>query len=552
LYRRDFDGQSPKDFKIYASVTGSSWTLLTEQTGVDDWTNSAKSYAFDTEVYYKYFVILVTKITRTNSAGVQTSGTLGEWELYGTEEGDESVDIVHRSIPNTPGQQQLAVYYEARDPNSYSFADSSNVYDLSGNGVTGTLTASGGFDSEYNAFTSSGSTTHAITATTSFSGSPAMSFSTWVKFDSFASNTSIFYLLGQINQNNQMVWMSADSSGTRWKVANGGIGAYYLYNNAKTMPTLNTWIHVTVTYVGGSTYPTGITLYLNGTKEVPSSSSGSSALTLPSNSPLYLGFYNSSTEFFDGSISNFRLYSKALNADQVRELYEYDAERFGHRQNLVALHKGNLGVGVPNPTSRFEVAGADGLQEFPPKAMTGYETYIEGHGVFRASASSEYNEIYRAWQAFDLSFGDNSAWLSYNGSYDDSTDLPSSNGDKFLNENGSWLKLTTPTKYTLNKVHVYPRIQRLDNVAAPGRGKIYASNDDINWTLLVNYDNLTYSQTNVFANIAVNSSSAYNHFVILVEELNSGASPGATYTYTAISGVRFFGTPAPSSSRTDT
>jgi hypothetical protein len=535
--------QAPKDFKIIGSNDDVNWDIISTHTGVTA-SETGKKHIVGATKAYKYLAIVVTRVQAISAS---SHVVISELEYWGTEEGDESVDIVHRSIPNTPGQQQLAVYYEARDPNSYSFADSTNVYDLSGNGVTGTLTASGGFDSEYNAFTSSGSTTHAITATTSFSGSPAMSFSTWVKFDSFASNTSIFYLLGQINQNNQMVWMSADSSGTRWKVANGGIGAYYLYNNAKTMPTLNTWIHVTVTYVGGSTYPTGITLYLNGTKEVPSSSSGSSALTLPSNSPLYLGFYNSSTEFFDGSISNFRLYSKALNADQVRELYEYDAERFGHRQNLVALHKGNLGVGVLHPTSRFEVAGADGLQEFPPKAMTGYETYIEGHGVFRASASSEYNEIYRAWQAFDLSFGDNSAWLSYNGSYDDSTDLPSSNGDKFLNEKGSWLKLTTPTKYTLNKVHVYPRIQRLDNVAAPGRGKIYASNDDINWTLLVNYDNLTYSQTNVFANIAVNSSSAYNHFVILVEELNSGASPGATYTYTAISGVRFFGTPAPSS-----
>ena len=51
LYRRDFDGQSPKDFKIYASITGSSWTLLTEQTGIDNWTNAAKSYNFDTGIY---------------------------------------------------------------------------------------------------------------------------------------------------------------------------------------------------------------------------------------------------------------------------------------------------------------------------------------------------------------------------------------------------------------------------------------------------------------------------------------------------------------------
>ncbi len=106
LYRRDFDGQSPKDFKIYASITGSSWTLLTEQTGIDNWTNSAKSYNFDTGIYYKYFAILVTKITRTNSAGAQTSGTLGELELYGYEEdppaGDTSIDTTFKSIMNTP------------------------------------------------------------------------------------------------------------------------------------------------------------------------------------------------------------------------------------------------------------------------------------------------------------------------------------------------------------------------------------------------------------------------------------------------------------------
>jgi hypothetical protein len=114
LYRRDFDGQSPKDFKIYASITGSSWTLLTEQTGIDNWTNAAKSYNFDTGIYYKYFAILVTKITRTNSAGAQTSGTLGELEIYGYEEytpaGDHSVDTTFMSRfnnPQTTGAQVL-------------------------------------------------------------------------------------------------------------------------------------------------------------------------------------------------------------------------------------------------------------------------------------------------------------------------------------------------------------------------------------------------------------------------------------------------------------
>jgi hypothetical protein len=544
VYKRGPDANNanqPKTGRVYGSNDGTTYDLLFTYSGLtyNGYKTPAKVINPNaTKQYYKRYRFVITE-THSNN---ETKVSIGEMDFWGYEEGDESVDIVHKSIPNTPGQQQLAVYYEARDPNSYSFADSSNVYDLSGSGVTGTITGNNGFDAEYNAWVFDGSGDYISGTQGLGTGNIKYSVSLWFKADITSGNRRLmsFGAQGTAYQSSTLLIYENDIHLDHW------------LSEIKTTTdviTAGKWYHVVAIHSGTGTNNINENhIYLNGVKQTVEAggASGNGTFNLQGNS-LALGADPNGNNPFDGSIANFRLYSKALNADQVRELYEYDAERFGHRQNVVALHKGNLGVGVTNPTSRFEVAGADGLQEFPPKAMTGYETYIEGHGVFRASASSEYNEIYRAWQAFDLSFGDNSAWLSYNGSYDDSTDLPSSNGDKFLNEKGSWLKLTTPTKYTLNKVHVYPRIQRLDNVAAPGRGKIYASNDDINWTLLVNYDNLTYSQTNVFANIAVNSSSAYNHFVILVEELNSGASPGATYTYTAISGVRFFGTPAPSS-----
>jgi hypothetical protein len=545
IYSRWNDpSRAPEDFRVYGSNDNANWTELLSVSGQQPPATGQEYEIIQTNVYYKYFGLVVTKIWGQNNYFA-----IDLVEYFGTEEGDESVDIVHRSIPNTPGQQQLAVYYEARDPNSYSFADSSNVYDLSGNGVTGTLNGVG-YDAVDNAFTFDGVNDYIeSTLPSTFVDDQVHTFSVWFKRTSSVDDDVLFSIAPTAGEtSNKVIQMRLnDNNDDDYSLS------YIFWNNdLRYSPELvdGMWYHLCGTYSGNGGTSDNKLLYLNGTLIQATQTYGtpSDLLDIDASSTLRVGsrVNHSSMYYFDGSIANYRLYSKALNADQVRELYEYDAERFGHRQNLVALHKGNLGVGVLHPTSRFEVAGADGLQEFPPKAMTGYESYMEGHGVFRASASSEYNEIYRAWQAFDLSFGDNSAWLSYNGSYDDSTDLPSSNGDKFLNEKGSWLKLTTPTKYTLNKVHVYPRIQRLDNVAAPGRGKIYASNDDINWTLLVNYDNLTYSQTNVFANIAVNSSSAYNHFVILVEELNSGASPGATYTYTAISGVRFFGTPAPS------
>ena len=174
---------------LWGKRDNATWYRIKDFSGLNTASLAINTIIVNQTTAYDEYRLQITEIVPYGGAG-PPAVSIGELELYGTEEGDTSVDVVHRSIPNTPGQQQLAVYWDANDSASYSFADSSNVYDLSGSGVKGTLNASGGFDSTYNAFTSSGSTPTAITATTSFTGSPAMSFSMWVKFDSFASTES--------------------------------------------------------------------------------------------------------------------------------------------------------------------------------------------------------------------------------------------------------------------------------------------------------------------------------------------------------------------------
>jgi hypothetical protein len=343
------------DFVIYAKKqSGDTWTNLGKFTGIAarQGTSPGVTVNVNSSDYYKFFALVATKRDSQFVQGV----SIRVLDFFGIPEYDpdaDGTDVIVKSVPNVPNTDWLAVYYDGQDYTSMP----PTITDKSGNGVTGTPSGETGFDTEYKAFTSSGSTTNAITATTSFSGSPSMSFSMWIKYDSFSSGDSIFYLLGTQGINNQMVWMSANSSGTQWKVANGGIGAYYLYNNAKTRPSLDTWIHVTVTYVGGSSYPTGITLYLNGTKEVPSSSNGPSALTLPSNSPLYLGYYYDSTTFFDGSIANFRLFNRDLSADEVWQLYAYQKEYFGYGNLGMALKSGRLGIATSEPSAQLDVQG---------------------------------------------------------------------------------------------------------------------------------------------------------------------------------------------------
>ncbi|MBT7400451.1 MAG: discoidin domain-containing protein, partial [Bacteroidetes Order II. Incertae sedis bacterium] len=196
LYRRDFDGQSPKDFKIYASITGSSWTLLTEQTGIDNWTNAAKLYNFDTGIYYKYFAILVTKITRTNSAGAQTSGTLGELQLYGYEEdppaGDTSVDTTFTSIMNTPQTTGANVYVDGSLGGSFT----NRVTGPDATGPSATYDVTG----KYWELNGSLESNIAVEANTFLSGDQPHAVSVWFNssnLEANVSNTCVFSISDQ-------------------------------------------------------------------------------------------------------------------------------------------------------------------------------------------------------------------------------------------------------------------------------------------------------------------------------------------------------------------
>ena len=355
-------GRTPVDGTFLGSDNSSVWDVIQTFSGLSTSADNQKHTITITnssqKLAYRYIRFVVTK---THTSPVFNAGSLLEFrelQYFGVPEYDpdaHGTDVTVKSYPNVPNTDWLEVYYDGRETSSYS-GSGTTVNDLSGNGVTGTLTAQGGFENVDNikAFTSSGSTTHALTATTSLSGSPVMTISAWVKFDSFAQ-TSIIYLLGNLGVNNEMVWLGAQSNGSIWTLANGGAGAYNQYSNDTLV--LNSWIHVAAIYSGG-TYPEGLSLYINGILLTPTVRNGSGvSLTLPSNSPLYLGFYNSGTEFFDGSIANFRLFNRALTSDEIYQLYAYQKEDFGHGDLSMTLKAGRLGIGTSEPRAALDVRG---------------------------------------------------------------------------------------------------------------------------------------------------------------------------------------------------
>ncbi|QIG59812.1 hypothetical protein [Dishui Lake phycodnavirus 3] len=528
----------PSSGTIYASNDGSSFTSLTSFSGIHT-SLLTGSYVFNLNLTqtYKYYVIHFTSVyTVTNShyLGVQ------ELEFYGHEEGDESVDVIHRSVPNKPGQQQLAVYWDANDAASYP-GSGTTVTDLSGNGRTGTLTNGVGFDSTYNAFTFDGVDDTISGTLSNPAGDWVHSVSCWVSATELSSSKARFITYYGVEALRQQVILGLKSQ-----------QVYVDFNSDSIFKDvspflLNTWYHIAFTYPGGGT--SRVKIYINGV-DIGASGGGTTALNIAINRTLYIGKQlNSYNDPWKGSIANFRLYSKVLNADQVRELYEYDAERFGHRTNAVALHKGNLGVGVAQPTARLEVAGADGLQEYPPQWMTGYETYMEGHGVFRASASNIYDVNHQPWEAFgEYSTTVESIWNTPDSLYNTTTGAYTG---YVTTEglSGEWLQLEIPYKIKLSSFNLNSYADAISN-RQPRDFVLFGSNDGSTWETLKSVFNQTSGYTIVDPYAAsgggpshlVNATEYYKFFRIVVRSIQASNDGIA-----AIGRLRFFGTPAPSS-----
>jgi hypothetical protein len=522
--RIDWEKRGPYDGQLLGSNDGTNWYRLTSFQGLRYENYKGTRVDVNSDSYFKQYALIIQKIGDTNCQ-------VSEWELYGIPQSDPEatgVDIIHRSIINKPNQDFLAVYYEARDPNSYSFADSSNVYDLSGNGVTGTITGTNGFDAEYNAWVLDGSGDYISGTLSGFTG-PLTTLSVWVYVNSI--NTSRINMIASLgtHTSTNLIWLGINNSQQFYSGILGDTGRDVDAGQA----VINQWVHLLAVVTSNT-----LELYKNGTLL---DSASYSSFTPGSSPVLYLGTRANtsggpeSTRYLDCSIANFRLYSKALNADQVRELYDYDAERFGHRQNVVALHKGNLGVGVPNPTSRFEVAGADGLQEYPPKAMTGYETYMEGHGVFRASASSEYSTNY-TWHPFDKNVATFShSAITYtvsDGSYEGTESLGGFSGE--------WISIEMPYKIKIEKISLYPRGGYTFRL--PESGVLIGSNNGNDWHLIHRWSGLTFT-IGIDNFIETNAISYYSQYALVTEKVGNHISGNAVN----ISEWRLFGTPAPSS-----
>ena len=437
---------------------------------------------------------------------------------------------------NVPGTQ-LEVYYDAKD---YSEVPGS-VADKTGNGHNGTIVGDGvGFDSTYKAFTFAGSDDY-FHSTLDWSGDQVHSIAFWVKTTGTNDNQTAVYL-GTTAASGYEHHMSAINL-----MSNGNIKWYFGGNDiqydAKWTP--NTWIHLAVSYIGGGGTGQFKSVYMNCSKlNVISEPTTSTAVSFNSGDTVIRvggGYFDSIQEDFTGSIANLRIYEKALNADQVQELYDYQKDYFLGSKSQVTLYKGHLGVGVTEPSGQLELAGDERIQEYPPGPMSGYETHIPGHGVFCAYAgdSEAYSyqgtpHSFEAWRVFDdtsvVYHGGNrytTAGTDSYGAYEAFT--PGIIRLAPETPLGDYIVLKMPYKIKAHSVVLADGGARM-----PRDFIIYGSNDGLTWSSIKSITGAAYNGTHL-----INSTEYFSQLAMVITKKQDGDG------YINIPTIRYFGTPGP-------
>jgi hypothetical protein len=247
-------------------------------------------------------------------------------------------------------------------------------------------------------------------------------------------------------------------------------------------------------------------------------------------------------------VANFRVYDKFVGEDQALEIWDAQKDEFGRAKSSMTLHKGRLGIGTTEPEGRLAVADEPhNLEEFPPRAMTDYKTYFEGHGEFCVSASSEYGSDFRSWRLFDharAEISGDDAWYTANGTFYNGTDNSYSGTSQLASgvPLGDYMKLKLPYRVNVKEfVLTGPNTES----EFPRDFTFYGSNDNNIWNSLLSVTgvvlgtNSTATRSGVgdTLNYLINSSTFYKYYAIVITKGNSFRN-----TYVGIGEWRLFGT----------
>ena len=334
---------------VYASNNGSTWINIGSLDNLGTYTNTAPAHVnfTHTTLYDRYLLHVTANTTSYNYVHME------KLSLFGIPEYDpdaHGTDVTVKSYPNVPNTDWLEVYYDAKGETTMP----NPVTDLAGGdqdasvyGVT--------LDTTNEAFVFNGSSYLETDIPQITTGVWPFTMSFWFKVNAHIGSTWNYLAhlgIRGTHGDSTLVGLKNDRIAiTTW-------GDSQIVSSFVPVPGV--WYHVTSTWPGGPFYDNA-KLYINAVSYGDSSGTRdeTSPLSFPtSGNKLTLGKQmNTTSDYFDGSIANFRLFNRALTSDEIYQLYAYQKEYFGHGDLSMTLKAGRLGIGTSEPRGALDVRG---------------------------------------------------------------------------------------------------------------------------------------------------------------------------------------------------
>jgi len=254
-------------------------------------------------------------------------------------------------------------------------------------------------------------------------------------------------------------------------------------------------------------------------------------------------------EGLDGKIANFRVYDKYLREEQALELWDAQKDQFGRATSSVSVYRGHVGIGTTEPEAALTVMDeAHESEEFPPRAMTDYETYMDGHGVFSVNDSSVRSGEDGAYALFTKDDGTLKFWHSNNSSTDHRYTQDAagtySGTSSFDGISGEWVTLECPYSIKLDSIKLHIRVRAGSALLAyqdqsPEDWTLLGSNDGGNWETLKVVTGQIISGTGT--SFDVGASQYYKMFALVITRIANNVAGSYTNALT-LGEWRLFGT----------
>jgi len=324
--------------------------------------------------YYKYLALVTTKLRLGPSPANVDNVNFAELIFFGTP-GPTTLDkgslTLGRSL-DVPRVSRYDVDTETPRPEKlvldFDTTVNSSPTDISGQGNHGVFYGTAQYSAAEKAFTGfpSSSSNYIKATLNGASGAYAHTQSYWVNGVDGTSRAAftVGTNIAGAGVYAYLYWDTTNGPGGRWTLNTDSAASATWVQPIED----NRWYHVVLTYDGGSSNSSW-KFYLDGEYQTPTTMSVSYALALPSNPEVRIG-RDDNVQWYNGMVSNPKVYSVVLEASEVRKLY-----RLGRTGRSMVISDTAVGIGKA-PEAQLDVRGnisCDGV--FRSKNPIAFEAY---------------------------------------------------------------------------------------------------------------------------------------------------------------------------------